>query len=191
MKDRLITRLGQQNGFWKDEVVALIKAAGQNPSSKLVWLYEEGTLQFKEDSDLLNYAIANYQINHDWKQGTEIRPHLHWKQIGSNVPNWMIQYRWQTNGQDFSTSWTSVAWDGQVFASPMIEPRVQINTFPGIQPPEGNNVSDILQIRLIRDIENDSGLFGGDDPFEDDVEAISFDIHYRIDYPGSKQEFKK
>jgi hypothetical protein len=80
---------------FRDELNDLIKGATQNPSSHLVFDYTEGTLDFKDNCDLNDWALMNVQINHDWKLGTDIEPHLHWFQNSVNMPNWMIQYRWQ------------------------------------------------------------------------------------------------
>jgi hypothetical protein len=52
-------------------------------------------------------------------------------------------------------------------------------------------MSDILQLRLLRDNSNASGLFAGADPESADIEAASFDAHVEIDSFGSRQEYVK
>jgi hypothetical protein len=52
-------------------------------------------------------------------------------------------------------------------------------------------LSDILQVRVIRDTDNASGLFAGNDPYTATVGAINFDVHYQVDTNGSRQEYAK
>ena len=148
-------------------------------------------LEFGNNTILTDYVVMPVQINHDWLLGSDVAPHVHWEQTSSDVPNWLIQYRWQVQGDTKITAWTSAAWDSSAFtySSGTLN---QITGFPDITPPVGyGEVSDILQIRLIRDTANASGLFVGADPVATAVQASSFDIHYEVDSYGSRLLYSK
>lgn len=175
---------------WRDELNDLVEAASNNPASHLVYDFVEGALIFETTADINDYAIMNVQINHDWKAGSDVEPHIHWWQTENNTPNWLIQYRWQINGAAKTTTWTSVHWDHNAFTyvSGTLD---QITSFGLITPPTGYTTSDILQLRFIRDVGNDSGLFTGTDPYTADVSAVSSDVHIEVDMFGSRERYIK
>ena len=173
-----------------DELGDLIKAAGQNPASKLVWDYPEGTLDFKDTCDLNTYAVMNVQLNHDWKFGSAIEPHIHWFQNQNETPNWLLGYRWQSNGYAKTTAWTYMPWDNNVVE--YVEGTiVQITSFRELEAPGTYGISDILQFRIFRDTANDSEELTELDPYVGNAEALSFDIHIEVDTIGSRQRYTK
>jgi hypothetical protein len=195
--DGTMQAIGDATCF-RDELNDLIKSASQNPSSHLVYDYTEGTLDFKDSCDLNDWALMNIQINHDWKLGSAIEPHIHWFQNAAEMPNWMIQYRWQKQCSAKTTDWTSLAWTENA-CEYVIGTINQVTSFGLIEAPEGyGEVSDIVQFRLLRDNDNDSGLFdeigGGVDGINNytgDAEAVSYDAHICVDMLGSRQLYVK
>jgi hypothetical protein len=175
---------------FRDELNDLIKTGTNNPSSHLVQDLTEGTLDFKNNCDLNDWALMNVQVNHDWKSGSDVEPHIHWFQNANNTPNWLIQYRWQRSCNTKTTTWTSKKYttNACTYASGTIH---QITSFGAITPPSGYGISDILQIRILRDTANASTLFTGADPYAGDAEAISFDVHIEVDMLGSRQLYVK
>lgn len=168
----------------KDEIHDLIKAAANNPSSHLVFDYTEGTLDFKNTCDLSDWAMMNIQLNHDRMLTSVVEPHIHWFQNENKTPNWLIQYRWQVNGQEKITAWTSKAYVENEFTYSGTT-LVQITSFGSLTPPVTSSLSDILQIRILRDVANVSTLFGGADTYTGDAEALSVDAHKICDRLGS------
>lgn len=175
---------------WRDELHELTGENLESPSSQITLNASEGSITFSNSSDTTEFVIMNVQINHDWKMGTDIYPHLHYWQTSSNVANWLIEYRWQSNDQPKTTTWTRLAWDSTFFtySSGTLN---QIVSFGNISPPAGYGLSDIVQLKLIRDTNNDSGLFNGTDPEASAVDALSFDVHIQCDTLGSRQEYVK
>jgi len=176
---------------FRDELNDLIKTGTNNPSSHLVLDLTEGTLDFKDNCDLNDWALMNVQINHDWKLGSDVEPHIHWFQNANNIPNWLIQHRWQKQCGAKTTAWTSVKYttNACTYSSGTIN---QITGFGTITPPVGyGQVSDIIQIRLLRDTANASTLFTGADPYTGDAEAVSFDVHIEVDTLGSRALYAK
>ena len=175
---------------YRDELNDLIKGATNNPASKLVIDYDEGTLIYKNNATLAEWALMNIQLNHDWELGSDIEPHIHWFQASSVTPNWLIHYRWQRQINDKTTAWTPVKWDHNAvtYVSGTIN---QITSFGPITPPTGyGQVSDIVQIKLFRDTNNDSGLFTGTETVGD-MSAVSLDCHIRVNSLGSRSLYAK
>ena len=129
----------------------------------------------------------NTQINHQWEEKIVI-PHLHWFQNQDEVPNWLVQYRWQVNGESKETDWTNQARQSAIFTyvSGVI---CQICNFGIINAPSNVNASSILQLRLVRDTENASGLFSGADPYTGDAGALNYDIHKHCNRLGTTGEY--
>ncbi len=175
---------------WKDELGPLTGRRLESPSSRIVYNLPEGSVTFKSNATLADYVIINLQINHDWEIGTNIDFHIHWWQNQAAIPNWLIGYRWQVNGQAKTTAWTNYRWTTNIFTY-VSGTLNQITDFTIITPPGGAGISDILQIRLYRDTANDSTLFTGVDPVATDVDGISSDAHKKINTDGSRQEYTK
>lgn len=150
----------------------------------------EMTIDFVSSANLLDYGYLSYQLSHAWLLGTAIFPHIHWTQESANVPNFLFQYRWQMNGKPKSSAWEYLKCNSAVF--PYVSGSLnQISGGATIQAPVGHSLSDIIQIRVIRDTGNNSGLFSGPDLYSGTVGITAVDIHYQIDTVGSRTEFTK
>ena len=175
---------------YRDELNDLIKASVNNPSSRLEFDFTEAALKFKTNAVITDYAIMNVQLNHDWKLGSPVSPHIHWWQTENNVPNWLLQYRFQANGQAKTTAWTSLKWVNNKF--PYVSGSLnQITDFGDINPPANYSISQGLQLRFIRDTANASGLFAGADPFTTNASSTAADVHIQVDTLGSRQMYSK
>jgi len=176
---------------WRDELGELLgkKRIGVRITEDLA----EGTLLFSDSCQIADdYVITNVQLNHDKDLTVSIYPHLHWFQASANVPNWLLQYRWQVNGAAKTTSWTPVKSTGLAFAY-SAGTLHQISLWAAIAVPGGSTLSDIVQFRIMRDTDNDSGLFGtpGTDPLSGNASALMFDVHFQINSLGSTDEYTK
>lgn len=176
---------------WRDELNDLTVILKNNPSDKITIDAAEGTVHFKDTATPSDFALMNVQLNHDRKLGMAISPHLHWIQATSITPNWLIQYRWQGNGKTRATSWINNRWVSSVFTwTTSLTPMNQITEFSDITPSE-DGLSDILQVRIIRDATNATSLFPGAAILTGDAIAVNFDVHIEIDMLGSAEEYLK
>ena len=150
----------------------------------------ENTLDFTTGSNLSDYAYDNYQIRHAWKVGTNIFPHFHWKQKEDNVPNFLIQYRWQMQGEAATTDWTNHPCQTNVlnYTSGTLN---QISHGGYVEPPLGAGLSDVLEIRVYRDNSNASGVFSGSDAYSQTLNISFIDIHIEEDSLGSDTQYTK
>jgi len=176
---------------WRDELNQLIGSRLESPSSNITQNNIESSVTYDTNTDLDDYVTMNVQFNHDWDIGTDVHPHIHWWQEQADIPNWMIEYRWQINGAEKTTTWTPMIWQANAFTYAGETSLDQITGFAPISPPVGAGLSDIMQIRLIRDNDNDSTLFAGADPVAGDVDAVNLDVHIEVNTLGSKTEFSK
>jgi hypothetical protein len=164
----------------------------ESPASDIIQDLTEVSLTFKASARYpTDFVSYNLQMNHDWVVGGEIDFHIHWWQASAAVPNWLIQYRWQVNGQAKETSWTSKAYNANIFTYSS-GTLVQITDFGVLTVPGTVALSDILQIKLYRDYTNVSTLFGGAETSGLDVDALFSDVHRQSDtLMGSRQEYVK
>ena len=175
---------------FRDEFGPLIGAKLESPASDIVTDAAEGSITFKKTATLADYISMPVQVNHDAKTGSDIYPHIHWWQTSANIPNWLIQYRWQVNGSAKNTAWTNVKYASHAFTY-VSGTMNQITGFGGLTPPVGAGVSLILQLRLLRDSANASTLFTGADPLNASADATFYDVHIEIDTFGSKEQYVK
>lgn len=150
--------------------------------------------------DLYNYNFTNVddkfitftvQMPHDYKEGTNIYPHVHWSSNtapGMNRVTWKLEYQWVNHSDVFSAS-TSTLITGATIAGadrslqPYEHTITKIGT-DGING-TGKTISSMLFCRLTR-LASD-----GLDTFTGSAFLLSFDFHYEIDSFGSSQEYVK
>lgn len=149
----------------------------------------DNTLEFSTLANLNDYGFDNFQIRHAW-DGSTVYPHVHWEQTQNNTPNWLLQCRWQKQGQAKTTAWTNYPMTTNAFTYTSGTLN-QISHGSGLAPPAGAGLSDIIEIRILRDNANTSGVFAGADPYTATVGLTSVDIHIRENTLGSRQEYIK
>lgn len=173
---------------WRDEIgdALSLQQSGPGVSSNAT----ESTVDFTTASNLSDYLYVNVQLNHDRQLTSAIAPHIHFFQASDAVPNFLLQYRWQKNGAAKVTSWTNLKCNTPVFTyvSGTIH---QIADSANIAAPSGDNISDIVQFRILRDNANTSTVFTGADPYSGTVGVIAFDVHLQLDATGSFTEYIK
>lgn len=166
--------------------IAAARTSGPGVTLNLV----EMTLDFVVTANLDDYGVLPFQLSHRVVAGSPIAPHIHWEQAQANVPNWLIQYRWQRNGGLKTTAWTNYKCNTPVF--PYVGATLnQITHGAPVAAPTGYGISDIIQMRVIRDSANASGLFAGADPYTATAAVTSFDPHVEMDTLGSAMEYTK
>lgn len=150
----------------------------------------ENALKFQTSANLSDYAVANYQLRHRWKPGSNGFPHIHFEQTENDVPNFLIRIRWQRNFGAKTTAWTD--YKCNTAAVPYVSGTLnQIAYGAALTPPAGYSLSDIIQFRVFRDNANTSTVFAGADPFSTDVLVTGIDIHIEEDTLGSRTEYSK
>lgn len=186
-EDGTITLVGNAT-VWDDITpgIAASKTSGPGVSFNTT----EITLEFVSNADLNDWALLPFQLSHRVKAGSSIYPHIHWEQTQNIIPNWLIRYRWQRNGQSKTTSWSNYRCNIPAFTY-ISGTLNQICYGAAIPAPTDYGISDILQLRVLRDNTNASGVFTGADTYSGTASITSFDPHVEFDTLGSKTEYSK
>lgn len=188
--------------WWDDLRFPAFSAAFSTATGRLAWGYNNMGVNFKYNALYREDEQVSFiaQMPHKKKFGSPVHPHIHWAQRRDYIPNMLLEYRFYNNGKDagdgsLSETWTkSIITDG---AFPYQDEAYlgQISEFPPIDPPENENVSAILEMKLYRDTANASGLFAGACPYNTggnmSVLLKELDLHYQVDQPGSTEEYVK
>jgi len=137
-----------------------------------------GLLFPQDDATEIAYIIG--QMPHEYLLESDLEPHIHFFQEEATTPTFKLDYRWYKNGADPTGSFTTIT--AATFAFTYTSGTImQIASFPSIDATGIDSVSSIIDIKLYRD----------DDDISGDVLLKEFDIHYKIDSLGSRQQFTK
>lgn len=176
----------------------LLEGLDNQPKENVVWddlkapftRTRQGALE-KPDFDFTNLGLLFPQNNpaeitytimqfpHKYKEGSNIKPHVHWRQSAATDVTWKFDYRWYNNGDAIPATWTTLSTSTGVF--PYTSGNLaQISSFPEIDG-TGKKLSSIFEVKFYRDDNTTTG----------DVLGKEFDIHFQLDQNGSRQEFIK
>lgn len=139
------------------------------------------TLAFDKAAEEEVFFIV--QLQHSYKLGTNLRPHIHWGPSVIDTGNcvWGLEYTIANINDTFGN--TNIINATQ--AGSGIVKKHQIVSFPEISGRDIDSVSSMLLCRLFRDATNELDTFNGD------AYLFEVDLHYQIDTLGSRQEIKK
>lgn len=139
------------------------------------WLFDPGATE-------VLYVLA--QIPHAWKEGTTLKPHVHWEKTTSaaGAVRWQLRYEWASY-YEARTSLTTINATTPVADSDTADVHL-ITPLPTIAG-TGRQISDMLCMRLERVGGHASDTYGAD------ARLLEFDIHYEVDSFGSSQEYSK
>jgi len=181
--------------YFDDLQYSLVGQKLESPSAHITYDTTRNYIILMKTCDWDNDWLAmTIQMSHRWKTGSAVYPHVHWIQQSAAMPNLGISWLWQVNGGlSPGTSWTHVKHSANVFnwSSGNLN---QITKFGTITPPTGAGLSDLLLVKIWRDVANESTLFSGaevDANVQDNAYCASFDVHFEIDQAGSDEEYVK
>ncbi len=141
---------------------------------------------FDKNSTELIFLMA--QMPHAWRQGSDIRPHIHWQKTTSAAGDvyWQLDYKKAPIGEVMDASFTTLSETSTVAGTPDNDTADEhlITSFADIAMP-GGELSDMLVMKLSRIGGNGADTYGAD------ARLLEFDIHYEIDGFGSGREFIK
>lgn len=166
--------------FWED---LTFPATGLNPPGAVSDPDrdpDDGTLLFDAGSTEIIVGVA--QMRHRWIEGSTIHPHIHWGPTSTNTGNvlWRLSYSIADVDGVFPAYETL-----DVTAAAGGSDDAHLLTEFGEIDMTGFLISVNIKWKVAR--------IGGDaaDTYADDAKLYDFDIHYRSDRPGSRQEYVK
>lgn len=162
---------------WDDLRVPLTQTR-QGALGKPEFDYNEVGFKFPQN-DTSEILYTKIQMPHHWEIGTELHPHIHWKQSASQQVVWKIDYQWINIGAVVTGVWNTATLSTNVvtYVSGSIHQVTNGDTIDGT----GKTLSSILLIKIYRDDNVYSGYAIGYD----------FDVHYKISDMGSQEEYVK
>ena len=142
-----------------------------------------GELAF--DSVGVEQIVVTHQLEHGWREGSEIRPHVHWGKSDTNTGDvvWQMRYRILSTNQ-VPGAWTD--WLDIVGSSSALDDttKMLIDYWAPIDM-GGFGISTLVIYQIRRDPTN------GSDDYGSDAYLYSFDTHIQKDAAGSLQEYVK
>lgn len=134
-----------------------------------------GLLFPQNDPAEIVYMIG--QFPHSYLSGSNVRPHIHWKQTGASFPVWTMEYMWSSPGDATPSSFTTLTTNTGAF--PYVSGNLeQISSFAEIDG-TGMKRSSIMLIKFYRD----------DNVVSGDVLGYEFDIHFQKHRHGTLTEY--
>jgi len=122
----------------------------------------------------------NKQFPHQWKIGTEFRPHAHIQLLGgSGTPVFGLEYNFANVDVVFPNTVTTLSY--YVIGSTIYKNHIMV-VFPPIDLSAITSVSAMIQCTLFR---SNTGANNGN------IGLLEFDFHYFKDAAGSRQEYYK
>lgn len=130
------------------------------------------------------------QFGHDYAQGTDIHPHVHWipnvNGGAGDVVSWGLEYTWQTIGVTYGN--TAIISGNEHNPDETLVAGRHYLTELGIIDGSGiDSVSSMIVGRIFRDA---TGALKTDD-YSGTAGLMEIDFHYKVDAPGSETEYIK
>ena len=170
---------------WNDIRASLIGSKLLENQGTVDYNFSENSVTFQQNGDITDnddVVLMNFQMPHDAMTSSPFRFHIHWHQVNTNVIQWTLEYRVQSNGGAKDTTWTVVNVPATGTANLFTYTSGTLNQITKLVEIDttGFGISAVIQIRLTR-----SDSTGGS------VDAYFLDAHYMIDSLGSSEEYVK
>jgi len=168
---------------WDDIFFPLVTAK-QGQTDKPAFSPTEVAYLFPQD-DTTEFMYIVGQLPHSMKVGSDLSPHVHWKQTQSGSPIFKMDYKWFPIGGSVPASWEShvMSTPAVPYTSGSVQQLSCGNRISGSALQSVSvGVSSIMLIKLYRDT--------GDD-YNANAVVYQFDIHFEKDSLGSHSEFIK
>jgi hypothetical protein len=188
-------RLAGAATVWDDLMIPgqSVKATGASPPDFAAGFAGDATLEvyYFDGINTMEQICFSVQMPHAWKQGSTIRPHVHFSPASTNggdtesrVVRFILEYTWANIHETFGAS-ASLNLDSAPFVPNASQWKhlLAVNA-SGIEA-TGKTLSSMLMCRLYRDPADAA------DTYPQDVAFLQFDVHYEIDALGSEQEYIK
>lgn len=159
---------------WRDNIVQLDVQVG-NPDAPTLNVFRDGIKAYTFFDGELTEAFANFHIDHDYKLGTALYPHVHWAVAGTQTGTvrWGVEWTYaKGHGQAAfgatQTVYIEQSTDGTAYKHYIAEVS-DLNAIPGTNiEPDG-----IVMCRFFRDGSHPN------DTLEADVFVFCVDLHYQ------------
>lgn len=128
------------------------------------------------------------QMPHEWKLGTNIKPHIHWCPNETDTGNvsWGLEYSWASFGEVYPTSTIIYANEIEGVDTTLVANKHYITDLGEIDATD-KGLSSMLVCRVFRDATSS----GETDDYAHGASMLEIDFHYQVDSLGSQEEYIK
>lgn len=167
---------------WDDIIIPGVALSGGASAPDLTTF--QGTIQLWtfDGGSTTEEVFGVFEIPHDYKEGSLLRPHIHFAPINGNGGNvkWQMSYTIASKDAVFPST-TTITSTSAVGTSALAHKASEFDTIVGTNV----KIGDIIAFRLFRDPTDVADTYGSD------VFLLSVGIHYQIDSTGSVNVFTK
>jgi len=169
---------------WDDLRVSLATARTSGSSSPNFTVFRNGVYVWQFISSNTRELFFNLQFPHEWEEGTDVVPHVHFSNNragdGTEQISFGLEYTCANINESFPETTTITTSPVTVSTT---QYQHQIASF-GTLSMSGKKLSTIMMCRLFRN----NGIANN---YSDGIFAIDFDIHIQKNTMGSLQEINK
>lgn len=162
---------------WNDLIIAAtnLRPGGSAPTFALI---RNGIYGYRFDAGSANELHGAVEVQHDYKEGSDLFVHVHWEPTTTNTGNivWGFEYSVANPGATFPATTTATMTPA---AAPGVIGRHVLSSIVQITG-TGLKIGAIVMFRVFR--QN-----GGTDTFTGNAFLHSVGIHYEADTAGSRQ----
>lgn len=180
--DANLTLLQTRTGDgWRDNISSIdTRGGGTAPQ---INLYRDGIYLYEFSADSMNEVFSNFHIDHDYKLGTMLYPHLHFVTTSNaaGVVRLGFEYTFaQGHGLGSFPASTTLMLDFTVPAnSAHVHFVAEMPEGQGI-PGTGVDTDGVVLMRIFRDAAHSNDTFTGT------IFGIIVDLHYQVDRYATK-----
>lgn len=166
---------------WRDEILPATALGAGASAPDLVTLTGNILAYAFDGGSTAEQLYGSFELNHEYKEGTDIFPHIHWAPVNANAGNvkWNLEYSVASKDSAFAVATTISCTDANLGAN--THHVVEFSAISGT----GRKVGDVIAFRLYRDPADAS------DTYASDAILLSLGIHYQVDSTGSVNKFTK
>lgn len=171
---------------WNDITSFIDTRNGGNAPS--LTTYRDGIKLWEFSAGVTKEVFSNYHIDHDYKIGTVVYPHVHWtpNTTSTGTVRWGFEYTvakgfQQSSGSDYAATTT-------VYVEQTIDANSQYRHFTAevvladAIPSTNLEPDAIILMRVFRDAAH------ANDTFPDPVYLTSIDLHYQVERASTKNK---
>lgn len=167
---------------WDDIIIPGVALTGGASAPDLVTFQGAIQLWTFDGVNTTEEVFGVFEIPHDYKEGSLLRPHIHWAPYNGNGGNvkWQMSYTIASKDSVFPSA-SNITAVGAAGTSALAHKATEFDTIVGTNV----KIGDIIAFRLFRDPTDSSDTYGSD------VFLLSVGVHYQIDSTGSVNVFTK
>lgn len=174
-EDLRVPMTATKTGGSKDPGFAVVLTDGSGSQGVFSYLFDASS------EEELYFAC---QVPHDYKQGTNLSPHVHWMPVSNGTSghkvSWGLEYSWSNISGIYSN--TQIIYTNTHYPADaaLVAKTHYMSSFAEITG-TGKTISSMLICRIFR-----NATSATDDTYTADAGLLEFDFHYEVDSLGSR-----